>query len=33
MRLALESAHRSLHNRLHQSGHFHSHTPVNAHDV
>jgi hypothetical protein len=31
MRLALESAHRSLHNRLHQQGYFHEHTPVNKH--
>ena len=25
MRLALESAHRSLHNRMHQQGHYHEH--------
>lgn len=31
MRLALESAHRSLHNRMHQQGYFHKHTPVNEH--
>jgi hypothetical protein len=26
MRLTLESAHRSLHNRMHQQGYFHEHT-------
>jgi hypothetical protein len=26
MRLVLESAHRSLHNRMHQAGHYHEHT-------
>ncbi len=31
MRLVLESAHRSLHNRLHQNGHYHEHTPVEDH--
>jgi hypothetical protein len=31
MRLVLTSAHRSLHNRLHQTGHFHQHTPVDDH--
>ncbi len=31
MRLALESAHRSLHNRMHQQGQYHDHTPVNDH--
>jgi len=31
MRLVLESAHRSLHNRLHQQGHFHEHSPVTDH--
>jgi hypothetical protein len=31
MRLALESAHRSLHNRLHQQGQYHEHTPTNDH--
>jgi hypothetical protein len=31
MRLALESAHRSLHNRLHQQGQYHEHTPSNLH--
>jgi hypothetical protein len=31
MRLALESAYRSLHNRMHQHGYFHEHTPVNEH--
>jgi hypothetical protein len=25
MRLALESAHRTLHNRMHQQGHYHEH--------
>jgi hypothetical protein len=28
MRLVLESAHRTLHNRMHQAGHFHEHTLV-----
>jgi hypothetical protein len=28
MRLVLESAHRALHNRMHQAGHYHAHTPV-----
>ena len=27
MRLVLESAHRTLHNRMHQEGHFHDHPP------
>jgi len=31
MRLVLTSAHRSLHNRMHQLGHFHAHTPVTDH--
>ena len=31
MRLVLESAHRSLHNRMHQQGQFHDHTPVTDH--
>ncbi|MCL7454345.1 MAG: CehA/McbA family metallohydrolase [Anaerolineae bacterium] len=31
MRLALGSAHRSLHNRLHQQGHYHEHTLANEH--
>ena len=31
MRLLLTSTHRSLHNRLHQAGHFHRHTPVDDH--
>ena len=31
MRLALASAHRSLHNRLHQQGHYHEHTLANEH--
>jgi hypothetical protein len=31
LRLALESAHRTLHNRLHQQGYYHEHTPANEH--
>jgi hypothetical protein len=31
MRLVLTSAHRDLHNRLHQAGHYHRHTPVDDH--
>jgi hypothetical protein len=31
MRLVLTSAHRDLHNRLHQQGHYHQHTPVDDH--
>jgi hypothetical protein len=31
LRLVLESVHRRLHNRMHQSGHFHDHTPVADH--
>jgi hypothetical protein len=31
MRLVLESAHRSLHNRMHQEGHYHEHTQAKAH--
>jgi hypothetical protein len=31
MRLVLTSAHRSLHNRMHQLGHYHDHTPVTDH--
>ncbi len=31
MRLVLESAHRSLHNRMHQMGYFHEHTVVEDH--
>ena len=31
MRLTLESAHRTLHNRMHQQGHFHEHTPPTDH--
>ncbi|MCD6286005.1 MAG: CehA/McbA family metallohydrolase [Anaerolineae bacterium] len=31
MRLVLESAHRSLHNRMHRMGHYHDHTPVTDH--
>lgn len=29
MRLILEPAHRTLHNRMHQQGHHHQHTTVN----
>ena len=31
MRLVLTSAHRSLHNRMHQLGYLHGHTPVTDH--
>ena len=31
MRLLLTSAHRGLHNRLHQLGHYHRHTPLDDH--
>ena len=31
LRLMLESAHRALHNRMHQLGHFHRHSPLNDH--
>ncbi len=31
MRLVLESAHRSLHNRMHQLGYYHDHTPLTDH--
>jgi hypothetical protein len=31
MRLVLESAHRRLHNRMHEAGHFHEHTPGEDH--
>jgi hypothetical protein len=31
MRLALESAHRTLHNRLHQKGYYHEHTQPDSH--
>jgi hypothetical protein len=31
MRVVLTSAHRSLHNRMHQLGHYHDHTPVTDH--
>ncbi len=31
MRLVLTSAHRDVHNRLHQAGHYHRHTPVDDH--
>lgn len=32
MRLVLTSAHRDLHNRLHQEGHYHHHSAVDAHE-
>jgi hypothetical protein len=31
MRLVLVAAHRTLHNRMHQLGHYHDHTPVTDH--
>ena len=31
MRLVLESARRSLHNRMHQEGHYHDHSPMTEH--
>lgn len=31
MRLVLESAHRRLHNRMHEMGHYHQHTPAEDH--
>ena len=31
MRLVLTAAHRELHNRLHQEGHYHEHPPANDH--
>lgn len=31
LRLLLESAHRSVHNRMHQMGHFHRHSPMTDH--
>ena len=31
MRMALESAHRSVHNRLHEAGHYHAHTVPQDH--
>ena len=31
MRLVLESTHRKLHNRMHQSGMYHKHTPMTDH--
>ncbi len=31
MRLVLTGVHRTLHNRLHESGHYHHHTPVTDH--
>ena len=31
MRLVLESAHRALHNRMHQRGYYHGHTPATDH--
>jgi hypothetical protein len=32
MRLVLESAHRGLHNRMHQAGHYHEHTTAQDHE-
>lgn len=32
MRLVLTAAHREIHNRLHQAGVYHDHTPVTTHD-
>ena len=31
MRMILIAAHRSLHNRMHQRGYYHDHTPVTDH--
>jgi hypothetical protein len=31
MRMILTAAHRSLHNRMHQRGYYHDHTPVTDH--
>ena len=31
MRMVLTSAHRSLHNRMHQVGYYHDHTPLTDH--
>jgi hypothetical protein len=31
MRLVLESTHRTLHNRMHELGYFHDHTPMAHH--
>jgi hypothetical protein len=31
MRLVLTSTHRSLHNRMHQLGYYHAHTPIDDH--
>ena len=31
IRLVLQSAHRNLHNRLHQQGYYHQHNPVTDH--
>jgi hypothetical protein len=31
MRLVLTSAHRTLHNRMHQQGYYHDHTPAANH--
>lgn len=33
MRLVLESAHRSVHNRMHQAGHYHEHTSPHDHEA
>jgi hypothetical protein len=32
MRMVLTSAHRDLHNRMHQQGHYHKHSPVDHHE-
>ena len=31
LRLVLTSAHRALHNRMHEQGYYHGHTPVTDH--
>jgi hypothetical protein len=31
MRMVLTSAHREVHNRMHQQGQYHAHTPVDDH--
>lgn len=31
MKMVLTSAHRTLHNRMHEMGYYHQHTPVNDH--
>jgi hypothetical protein len=32
MRLVLQSAHRTMHNHMHQQGHYHEHTPLTEHE-